>query len=474
MALLNQKSLSKIRILTFISFFFCINLHAQTNWHTVGSHLFNRAINTLYTDSVSNLLYIGGNFKFYDTVMYNGCGSWNGTEMNQLGCGLGGCSSVSCGGVYQFELFNNELYALYFEDSVGCSNIHHIAKWTGLSWIDLNQEFFYNSNPIRPNSMLNLDSVLLVSGGYDSIRNFSAQGNAYYNGTSWSAPLLCSFFVKQDLLISPVVKYHDTLFAQNLMRDTLGNYQIFSKWNGSCWEKLNGVFSNFNGSIKKMIVFNDELYVAGNFSTLNDPLAPGKSIARWNGMRWDDLNGGLLNSNLNYPATVNDLSIYNNELYVVGDFQKAGNLNASNIAKWNGNSWCILSSHFDNPINNIAFYNDSLFVGGNFKKIDNDSIFYFAKRESSSFDTCETASEILDINQFNFDFFPSPTNSVLNIKSQFEITKVIIFDIQGRIVKSLNQNSSLVKINVFDLENGLYIAEIYIAGKKFNRKFIKD
>lgn len=90
-------------------FFILLSLfnQAQTRWSSVSHGNFNDAVITLFSDSILDKLYIGGQFKFYDQQNYNGGAYWNGSDLLNLNCGLGGCSSNRCGGIFQFEKYNN-------------------------------------------------------------------------------------------------------------------------------------------------------------------------------------------------------------------------------------------------------------------------------------------------------------------------------------------------------------------------------
>lgn len=465
--------MSRIILLIFI-FFPSLSI-AQMNWKEVSNKNFNRAVVTLYSDSVADKLFIGGHFRFYDTLSYKGVAQWDGINITSLDCGLGGCSSVDCGGVIEFEKFNGELYALFIEDSIGCQNVHHIAKWNGLNWISLNQNFFLGSNSTTIYSMVSLDSHLIVSGGFDSVLTKKVQGIVKYDGTNWDTIFSCNLFTDDNLLVHPLIKYNNSIYAQNHLIDTLGSRQLFSRWNGQCWEKVQNAFSNGSGGIRKMIVYKNELYIAGAFDQNHDPQAPGKSIARWNGIRWDDLSGGVQFLNPNYTAYIEDMAIFDNELYVVGNFQKAGSLSASNIAKWDGNSWCTLNSQFDSEITSIAFYHDSIFVGGNFRKIDNDSIYYFAKSSIGNFDTCEFNIGINEFDKDNFVVYPIPAMDKLYIEiSGSIIQRTSILDISGKISQLIFCDTSKTEVDISSLASGIYFIEAITDQGIFRKKFVKN
>lgn len=461
-----------------VFFFFLISSSAfsQNHWKAIGSSSLNRAVRTLFPDSVGNQLLIGGEFKFYDTIEVNGVVGWDGYQFNKLDCGLGGCSSVSCGGVLQFERFKNELYSLFYEDSIGCQRIHHVAKWNGSNWISLSQEFFNGGSSIGPYSLSKLDSVLIVAGGFDSIVNHKAHGIAKYDGNLWDTAFYCNLFTDNYLLIHPFINYHSSVYAQNFLFDTLGHEQFFSVWNGSCWDRVGNAFSNRNGPIFKMIVFDNELYIAGAFSKSRDSLAPGNGIARWNGSRWDDLRGGVRLNSIAYLGAITDMAIFNNELYVVGAFENAGSVHSINIAKWTGSRWCGVRDTFDAGISNIAFLRDTLFIAGNFHKINSDSINYLAKLgDFSIFDTCEVVLQINEANLSEVKIYPNPTTDIIAIESNDPLIEVSLFDLLGRRKFSKFYNgtySDFMDLRNFDA--GTYI--IFIKGKNANffKKIIKQ
>lgn len=320
-----------------------------------------------------------------------------------------------------------------------------------------------------------LDSSLIVTGAFDSIITKHVQGITKYNGSDWDTVFSCPLFTDNYLLIHPLIKYNNTVYAQNYLVDTIGNRQFFSSWNGQCWEKVPGAFSNPSGSIRKMIVYNNELYVAGAFDTNHDTLAPGKSIARWNGSRWDDLNGGVAQLNSTYIAAINDMAIYNDELYIVGNFQYAGSLPAFNIAKWNGSSWCALTTPFSNEISCLAFYHDSLFVGGNFKTIGNDSILYLAKCSVSDLDTCKFNINVEELITNDLKLFPIPAFNQVTIEvNNCSIQEIHISDLTGKLIVTVGSNGKIQEVDISMLPSGLYFLDAICDKQIVRTRFVKN
>lgn len=449
---------------------------SQVVWQQVGPNQFNQEVTSLFADSLMDRLYIGGNYKYYGQQIINGVCEYDGNSMYAMSCGVGNCGNISCLGPRQFEIFGNALYAIFIGDSIGCQAIHHLAKWENNQWVDMNQQFFENGYDIDPNYIKNFDSVLIVCGTFDSIETKSAQGIAFFDGNSWDTIYSCPLFTNTYLSIKPSLMYQGKLIAVNYLVDTLGEKQFLSFWNGSCWEKYTSAFSDISSGFD-LIEYKSELYACGAFNLSHDPQAPGNSIARWNGSRWDDLEGGVRMTNSFYPGLIRGMTIYHDELYVVGVFEMAGNISANNIAKWDGTKWCSLGNNFDNPIRCISVFHDSLFIGGGFSTIDGDSISYLAKTFlDNTTDSCSSGIGINEISiQSKVTFYPNPTtdNLFLNLTDQGDnyISQIRIYSSTGSLVyfKS-NLKTRNETINLENFGSGVYFVSIQTKFETFNKK----
>ncbi|MDY0216836.1 MAG: T9SS type A sorting domain-containing protein, partial [Bacteroidales bacterium] len=68
-------------------------------------------------------------------------------------------------------------------------------------------------------------------------------------------------------------------------------------------------------------------------------------------------------------------------------------------------------------------------------------------------------------NQYNisFNIYPNPSTHLVNISSESsnKIQKVEVYSIQGKLIKSIdNQNSNLIQMDVRDLNSGIYLVKI--------------
>ena len=67
--------------------------------------------------------------------------------------------------------------------------------------------------------------------------------------------------------------------------------------------------------------------------------------------------------------------------------------------------------------------------------------------------------------------YPNPTSDVLNIETKQIISKIEIFDLSGKLVKS--ENGKDKKVSVSNLTKGMYLIKLYTENGVVNSKFIK-
>jgi trimeric autotransporter adhesin len=104
-----------------------------------------------------------------------------------------------------------------------------------------------------------------------------------------------------------------------------------------------------DGTISATCVFNDELYVGGTFTTAGNIQA--SNIAKWNGKQWLALGSG-------FDASVNAICVYNGELYAGGMFTASGTEATSHIAKWNGTAWIPVGTGIDGRVSAMVVFNN--------------------------------------------------------------------------------------------------------------------
>ncbi|HET9280171.1 MAG TPA: T9SS type A sorting domain-containing protein, partial [Flavitalea sp.] len=102
---------------------------------------------------------------------------------------------------------------------------------------------------------------------------------------------------------------------------------------------------------------NGELYAGGYFDNAGN--IPASNIAKWNGSNWLPVSTGT-------NGEVLALCVFSGELYAGGSFSIAGGIPANDIAKWNGTTWSSVGSPDCYSIKSLTVYNGELYAAGFF------------------------------------------------------------------------------------------------------------
>ncbi|HTA81506.1 MAG TPA: hypothetical protein VK783_01100, partial [Bacteroidia bacterium] len=131
-----------------------------------------------------------------------------------------------------------------------------------------------------------------------------------------------------------------------------------AKWDGIKWSAV-GIGSEEMPS--SMEVFKGSLYITGKFNFGNDNY---DKIAKWDGEKLIQPGKGI-NSKFSMDATA--LTTFKGRLFVGGWFDSAGGLKTNNIAEWDGQNWSSSINGMNGEITSFVKYKDSLYAIGSFK-----------------------------------------------------------------------------------------------------------
>ena len=423
---------------------------------------------------------------------------------------------TDAGNIKTMSIFNNELYVSGSFDNfngnpVGCN----IAKWNGSAWSSLGLGIYCGIGMV--NDFKVYKNELYAGGDFNSIGGCSffsskiANTNsiAKWDGTNWHS---ANNYEAIDLRINALEVYNDYLYAGGNLTmmwssngDTLKLHRI-AKYDGTSWSDVGGGVRGGFESISTMIVYKNELYIAGDFSIAGDTLA--NNIARWDGTKWKPCGSGISG----YIGSM-VVDTINNLLYVGGSFSNAGGVETLSIAIWDGEQWFKTNSWHTGGIA-IEMYNNSLFVGSQpgstsitdtaLTKFDgtdwsviygtNSTIFslktykdrlyvggYFTKAGGldvngivSYYELPVNIQEVIDSTQLNI--FPNPSDRNIIIETTQKAEKTLkIYNLAGMLIKEI-QVSKLelqTNVNISNWEKGVYVCELYIENNKIEScKFV--
>ena len=137
-------------------------------------------------------------------------------------------------------------------------------------------------------------------------------------------------------------------------------------WNQVEWDSLSEGTVNCSSAscypVLSIEQFNGHIYAGGIFSGMQNVWNT-IGIARWDDTTWSSLGNVYANSGMGY---VNDMIVYNSELFIIGNFDSVGGVSAINIAAYNGSTWrAVADTLFENYVlKSLAAYQGKLVVGG--------------------------------------------------------------------------------------------------------------
>lgn len=226
-------------------------------------------------------------------------------------------------------------------------------------------------------SIISFNGKLIAGGIFDTAGNVAASNVAAWNGSVWSAVGngLNSISDKNGtkLSVRAFAVYNNELYAGGHFDSADNVYASgIAKWNGTAWTAVGGGIAGYthDGSdslragIYAMAVYNNELYVAGNFTRAGG--IPAQEIAKWNGTTWSAVASGLATGESNSDRTVSCLAVANNKLYAGGSFKNASGIHATNIASWDGNAWAAVGAGLGSDsiesggVTSLAFFQGNL------------------------------------------------------------------------------------------------------------------
>lgn len=287
-------------------------------------------------------LFAAGSFLTAGSAQVDRIASWDGRRWRPLAGGVD--STVFAISAGPSPTGGDSLYVGGGFVSAGGTGIGRLARWDGHAWHDVGGGVGGVASPFVT-TMLRTASLgadaLYVGGSFATAGGGAASNIARWDGAAW-APLGAGL---SDRAQAATV-YDDgrgpALYVGGRFLMAGGSPAVrVARWDGHAWEPLGGGVS---GTVNALGVFDDGrgagLYAGGSFASAGG--APAFNLARWDGSAWEDVGGGL-DGPIFAMATFDDRSGGGEALYVGGRFDVAGGVVASRIARWDGVAWSTLS-----------------------------------------------------------------------------------------------------------------------------------
>ena len=278
--------------------------------------------------------------------------------------------------INSFAEYNGKLYCggdFQNMGNIGVGNISNtkfIARYNGI-----NMEALTSVIPSYIVKTLTVkDNILYIAGDFINIGSNTYGCIASYDGTSYSH---LGFGVQgTNPHIEAMTEYNNEIIISGSF-EWVNNIYIpsgIAAWNGTIWHKIT---DEFLVSPRDMVVdtINNFLYVASQEISTDTS----SGIKRWDGQSWDDLllpsasvAYGTWTGTKSGPYTV---SMYKKELYAALNPIDTINFLDSTLWYYDGIQWQNVPGTGKYAlIEDMCVYNDDLYIGGYFKKVGNDSV----------------------------------------------------------------------------------------------------
>ncbi|MBC8078595.1 MAG: hypothetical protein H7Y32_21140, partial [Chloroflexales bacterium] len=291
-----------------------------------------------------------------------------------------------------------------------------ILRWDGNRWHALGEGIRGGGENVYAIALR--DNLVYVAGDFTNAGDVAANDIAVWDGQSWAAvgdgtgPRLSSYgSFEEGYLYAAAVAPNGDLYVGgrfNQIDDVAANG--VARWDGQGWHALGkGIYelSDAEGAepmdawVYALAISDDgALYAGGRFNRAGELKA--NAVARWDGSAWSALGSGLrTESDYETNGDVRALAVGNGVLYAGGQFARAGGVNAKNIAAWNGSAWSALGSGLAEqyesspPVLSLALDGATLYAGGEFDSAGGKSIKGLARWNGSAWSAVGDGANVI-------------------------------------------------------------------------------
>jgi trimeric autotransporter adhesin len=309
---------------------------------------------------VDGKLWAGGAFQLIDNQSARNLASWDGQGWEAAG--IGPDSGVD-NAVYALRAIGQQLYAGGVFSHPGGTPASNVARWNDGIWSALGGGTGLGADAYAF-AMTTHGSELYVGGDFGRIGGIQANRIARWDGSRWHS-LGEGPNNGLNSLVTALAFVGEDLYVGGYFTQAGGvNAQYIARWDGHDWHALPG---GPDYVVHALAADGDKLFVAGDFLVAGGRTS--NHIALWQGGQWNSLGSGSLES-IGTSFRVLALAVSGNDLYVGGEFSRAGGQPASRIARWDGTTWHTLGSGsaqgVSGTVRALSVRGNDLYVGGAF------------------------------------------------------------------------------------------------------------
>ncbi|MGY3089508.1 hypothetical protein ACVWYF_002556 [Hymenobacter sp. UYAg731] len=362
-----------------------------TAWSSLGTGNANGMNGPVFVLAVasSGEVYLSGGFNSAGATYANSIAKWNGTSWSGVGNGLAGAANglavASTGEVYAGGVFTQ----------AGGMPASCVAKWNGTAWSSLGTGTANGVSGVVSAVAVASTGEVYVGGSFIRVGGVPANYVAKWNGTAWSSLGTGTANGVSGPVSAVAVASTGEVYVGGDFTQAGGVLATrVAKWNGANWSSLGTGFDLVSTINAVAVASTGEVYVGGDFAQAGG--VPASRVAKWNGTAWSSLGTGSANG---VNGTVKALAVAGSgEVYAGGVFTQAGGVPANFVAKWNGTAWSSLGTGVDvavnaRSVNAVAVASTGeVYVGGDFTRAGGVSANYVAKWDGTAWSSLGTGN----------------------------------------------------------------------------------
>jgi len=318
-------------------------------WHALGNGLgmansgYVRAL--VASEGVAKAIYAGGNFTNSGPQAAANLAVWSGSSWTAVGGGVNGI-------VNGLVLNGGTLYAAGNFTQAGSVPANYVAAWNGANWSALSSGLSAAANSIAA-----FNNLICMAGSFATAGGIAVSNFAVWNGTSWSAEGGLSASGLRVVATSTNVFVGGTFASANGV-----TVNGITSWDGAQWNPIGtpGRMNGVGGFVFALATDETNWFAGGIFNYAG--LVTASNIARFDGTNWHPMGIGV------YPSggttSVNAIATSNNNVYVGGSFDYAGEALARNIAQWDGTNWYGLALGPGGAVASVTVRPDGVYAAG--------------------------------------------------------------------------------------------------------------
>lgn len=267
--------------------------------------------------------------------------------------------------VWALATYGARLAAGGFFTIAGASAARYVALWDGDAWSPLGEGV---DNPVY--ALVEWNGELVAGGQFLHAGDQEAAYLARWDGAAWHAiPGL------DDAVYALAVYQGDLIAGGRFLRAGGMDVHQIARWDGTAWSALAGGVSVVppEPRVVALAASGVHLVAGGHFSSAGEVVA--SELARWDGASWSPMGEG-----------VNDLVLalgtYHGLWVAGGWFDESGSHTVARLARFDGNRWWPLASGIGGTspvVYAIEEYGGDLYVGGSFASAGGKPSFNLAR-----------------------------------------------------------------------------------------------